>query len=247
MAGLIIQGGATPGAPITELISLTLAKNFCRVFNTDDDMLFSVLITAAREAAEEFCNRKFAIQSLLMSLDSFPYYTDTVMSQAAYPPSYYSLPMYSTTLWNYSQMIKLFYAPCIEVQGIDYTDANGNNQTLMQDTDFLLDNIWEPARIFPMPGGMWPSCLYVPNAVRIRYTAGYGSPAVDPAPVDGEIPQGAGSQPVPQRAIMAMLQLIASWFENREALSEVTMKEMPQHVRMLLWSLRIVDFQPTRG
>jgi hypothetical protein len=242
MAGLIITQ-----APAQELISVTTAKNFCRVFNTDDDALFGVLIPAAREACEEFCSRKFAPQSLLMSLDSFPYYTDTVMSQMAYPPSYYSLPMYSTTLWNYSQMIKLFYPPCIEVQGIDYTDANGNNQTLEQDTDFLLDNIWEPARIFPMPGAMWPSCLYVPNAVRIRYTAGYGSPAVDPDPVDGEIPQGAGSQPVPQRAIMAMLQLIASWYENREALSEVTMREMPQHVKMLLWSLRVIDFQPTRG
>jgi gp6-like head-tail connector protein len=242
MSGLIITA-----APSQELISLTLAKNFCRVFNTDDDALFSVLITAAREAVEEFCSRKFAIQSLLQVMDAFPYYTDTCMSQAAYPPSYYAMPMYSTTMWNYSQMIKLFYPPCIEVQGIDYTDPSGINHTLMQDVDFLLDNISEPSRIFPMPGSMWPPCFYVPNAVRIRYTAGYGSPAVDTNPVDGEIPQGAGSQPVPQRAITAMLQLIASWYENREALSEVSMKEMPQHVQMLLWSLRVIDFQPTRG
>jgi Phage gp6-like head-tail connector protein len=242
MAGLIIQV-----EPAQELITLAQAKNFLRVSVDDDDDLISMLITASREAVEEFCSRKFAPQSLLQSMDSFPYYTDTVMSQMAYPPSYYSLPMYSTTLWNYSQMIKLYYPPCIEVQGIDYTDTNGNNQTLMQDVDFLLDNINEPARIFPMPGAMWPPCLYVPNAVRIRFTAGYGSSAVDPHPVDGEIPQGAGSQPVPKRAIMAMYQLMASWYENREAVTSVDMKELPQHVKMLLWSLRVIDFQPTRG
>ncbi len=242
MAGLIIQQG-----PSQELISLATAKNFCRVFVTDDDALFDVLIIAAREACEEFCSRKFAPQSLLQTMDSFPYYTDTVMSQMAYPPSYYALPMYSTTLWNYSQMIKLYYPPCIEVQGIDYIDTNFNKQTLLQDSDFLLDNVNEPARIFPMPGAMWPPCAYVPNAVQIRFTAGYGSNATDLAPVDGEISQGAGSQPVPQRAIMAMLQLIASWYENREAITNVDMKEMPQHVKMLLWSLRVLDFQPTRG
>ena len=243
MAGLIIQT-----EPAVEPVSLAQAKNFLRVSITDDDDLIGFLITAAREACESFCNRSFAIKSYLQSLDSFPYYTDTVMSQMAYPPSYYSLPMYSTTLWNYSQMIKLYYPPCIEVQGIDYTDTDGVNQTLLQDEDFLLDNIWEPSRIFPMPGAMWPPCLYVPNAVRIRFTAGFGDTvSVDPAPVDGEIPQGAGSQPMPGRVKTAILQLVANWYENREAATPGSMNKIPHHVEMLLWSLRVMDLAPTRG
>jgi hypothetical protein len=242
MAGLFVQQ-----QPAAELISLPQAKNFLRVSITDDDALIGGLIIAAREVAEAFCNRSFAIKSYIQTLDSFPYYTDTVMSQMAYPPSYYSLPMYSTTLWNYSQMIKLYKPPCIAVQGIDYTDTDGNNQTLVQDEDFLLDNAWEPARIFPMPGVMWPACLYVPNAVRIRFTAGFGSTATDPDIVDGELAQGAGSQPVPQRVIVAMYQLMAGWYENREAQMPGSWNELPQHVKMLLWSMRVLDFQPTRG
>jgi hypothetical protein len=242
VAGIIIQT-----QPIAEPISLAQAKNFLRVFNTDDDDLISGHITAAREEVENFTNRSFAVKSYLQALDSFPYYTDTVMSQMAYPPSYYSLPMYSTTLWNYSQMIKLYWPPCIAVQGIDYTATNGENLTLEQDVDFLLDNIWEPSRIFPMPGAMWPACLYVPNAVRIRFTAGMGSTVTDPNPVDGEVTLGAGSQPIPQRAITAMYQLLANFYENREATTQDNMRKMPHHCEMLLWSLRVYDLQPTRG
>jgi hypothetical protein len=242
MAGLIVQT-----QPTVEPVSVSQMKNWLRVEITDDDSLIGFLITAAREACENFCSRSFPIKSYLQTLDSFPYFTDTVMSQMAYPPSYYSLPMYSTTLWNYSQMIKLYMPPAIAVQGLDYTDTNGENQTLMQDTDFILDNVNEPARIFPMPGDMWPSCLYVPNAVRIHYTAGFGSTAVDPTPIDGELPQGAGSQPMPQRVIVAMQQLLANWYENREASTPGSMGEIPNHVKMLLWSLRVMDFQPTRG
>lgn len=243
MAGLIVTK-----QPDAEPITLAQAKNHLRVSITDDDDYISELITAAREACESFCSRSFAPKSYLMSLDSFPYYTDTVMSQMAYPPSYYSLPMYSTTLWNYSQMIKLYNPPCIEVQGIDYTAPDGTNKTLEQDTDFLLDNIWEPSRIFPKPGAMWPSVLYCPNSVRIRYTAGYGdTTSTDSAPVDGEIAQGAGSQPMPRRVRIAMRQLIGNWYEQREAVSPQTLKEIPNHVQMLLWSLRVIDCQPTRG
>jgi Phage gp6-like head-tail connector protein len=242
MAGLFVST-----EPAMEPVTLTQAKNFLRVSITDDDDLIGFLITAAREACEAFCSRSFAIKSYIQTLDSFPYYTDTVLSQMAYPPSYYSLPMYSTTLWNYSQMIKLYMPPAIAVQGIDYTLPDGTNATLDQDTDFLLDNVNEPARIFPMPGANWPPCAYVPNAVRIRYTAGFGSPAVDPDPVDGEIPQGAGSQPMPGRVKIAILQLLNNWYENREAASPGTMSEIPNHVKMLLWSLRVMDMQPTRS
>ena len=242
MAGIIVQS-----EPAKEPVSVAVAKNFLRVEITDDDVLIGVLITAAREACEMFCSRSFAVKSYLQTMDSFPYYTDTVMSQMAYPPSYYSLPMYSTTLWNYSQMIKLYKPPCVAVQGIDYTDPDGAEQTLEQDTDFLLDNINEPARIFPMPGAMWPPCLYVPNAVRIRFTAGFGDTSSNTKAVDGEIPQGAGSQPMPGRVQVAILQLVNSWYENREAVTAATMKEIPQHVQMLLWSMRVMDMQPTRG
>lgn len=118
MAGLTIET-----QPTSEPITLKQAKDFLRVDGTDDDDLITSLVQAAREAVEVFTGRSFCYKGYLMTLDAFPYYTDSIASQQAYPPSYYSAPRYSTTLWNYSQMIKLWRPPCVRVDRISYLAA----------------------------------------------------------------------------------------------------------------------------
>lgn len=226
MAGFIVET-----QPTAEPVSVTDMKNFLRVENDVDDILIAVLITAGRELCEAFLNRSLCNKGYLMTLDSFPYYTDTVCSQNAYPPSYYSYPQYSTTLWNYSQMIKLFAPPLVSVTNIKYIATDGTEVTLLPNTDFIVDTVNEPARIFPLQGQQWPPCLYVPNAVKIRYVAGFGATAAL----------------VPARVKMALMALVANWYENREAASAVQMTEIPNHVQALLWSNRVMDMQPTRG
>lgn len=315
MAALVIERAAT-AAPVT----LDEAKNFCRVSLTDDDLLFTTLIEAATEAAELFTNRSFCIKGFRQSLDSFPYFVDTVMSQMAYPPSYYSLPRYSTTLWNYSQMIKLFRPKLVSVDRLSYlsagdsqwhdmvaapplwypgtpytvgmkvmdnnvnvqrcttaatSDANppvwnktlgGTTTEVQPDPEsegtgvvwtndgplnpavsggnsqfglYITDADSEPARIFPGPPGFfWPPVLYVPNSVQIHFTAGF---AVDGSQV------GNGPGQMPGRVKTAILQTVAHWYENREPVQPGSMNELPEHCKMLLWGLRVLDMQPTRG
>ena len=295
MAALVIE---TP--PSVEPVTLDAAKLFLRVEIDADDSLISSLIVAARELCEAFTARSFCIKGYRQSLDSFPYFTDSMQSQLAYPPAYYSLPRYSTTLWNYSQMIKLFVSPLVAVDRITYwsfadqqrhdlvlqplpwypgtiyaladqiSDNNGNVQkvttagtagndppiwnktvggftidagTLVwqnmgstpagsQFGTYLVDTESEPPRIFPGPPGFyWPPVLYVPNAVQIHYRAGYST--------DGA--------KVPGRVKTAMLQLVSGWYERREAISPLSLKSIPNHVEALLWSVRVLDMQPTRG
>ncbi len=97
MASLIVES-----PPANEPVTLVEAKSFLRVEIPNDDALIAGLIIAAREVCENFTDRSFCIKGYRQSLDSFPYFTDTMLSQMAYPPSYYSLPRYSTTLWNYA-------------------------------------------------------------------------------------------------------------------------------------------------
>lgn len=310
MAGVVVEK-----PPVAEPLTLTETKNFLRVSITDDDSLISTLITAAREACESYTSRSFCFKGYKQTLDSFPYYVDTVMSQMAYPPSYYALPRYSTTLWNYSQMIKLFNPPLVSVDRITYlasadsqyhdmvpvpqlwypgtvyaagnkvVDNNQNIQVcvtpgtsnadapaawnknvggttaeispdplgegtgvvwqtvgpipgqfgapkMTQFGSFFFDQSTEPGRIFPgPPGNMWPPVLYVPAAVQIHYTAGYSQ--------DGtKVPGGIKT---------AMLQCISSWYENRDAAMLGNFGELPNHIKMLLWTHRVFDMQPTRG
>ena len=215
--------------PASEPVSLTEAKNFLRVVSTDDDLLISSLISAARESVESFCNRSFVERTYEMTLDAFPYFVDTAMSLNAYPPSFYAQPIYSTQ-WNYSQMIKLYAPPAIAVTGIVYTKPDNTTGTLVQDTDFVLDTVNEPARIFPKPGAMWPPVLYAPNAVVITYTAGFTDPAN-----------------IPARVKAAILIMLAGLYENREPVVAGSVMELPQHLQSLLYSLRVFDFAPTRG
>ena len=250
MAALIYDKGKPQ---FCEPLSLALTKDHLRVVQSDtsQDDIINMLIAGAREYSESFCRRSWINKGFIQMLDSFPTYTDTLMSQQAYPPAYYSLPRYSTSLWNYSQMMKLFVSPLAHFDHIMYlsaTDASvssmgvptalqvtpmpwfpledysigdtitdNNNliqrcvfggksglnppdfsETTGQFTDdgldspplqwpctgwqsppsnLIVDSASEPPRIFPVAGGFWPACRYVPNAVRMYFKAGYN---VDP-------------------------------------------------------------------
>jgi hypothetical protein len=264
MASLQIE---TP--PVCEPVALADAKNFLRVTIPDDDSLISGLIAAAREYCETFTARSFINKGYLQCLDSFPYFTDTMMSQAAYPPSYYSLPRYSTTLWNYSQMIKLFYSMLAQAATISYVSSvtsafetlTGTTDVSDEDADFLCDVESEPPRLFPNAGQNWPACLFVPNAVQIHYVAGYNNETAIATAVAAWKAANSGwtqaqatayesterQADVPQTVKLAIMQLVAHWYENREAASALQLREAPNHVTALLWSERVLDLQPTRG
>ena len=110
-------------APLAEPLTLTDVKGFLKISVGNDDSFIQELIQSAREEVEGFTGRSLVNKGYCQALDAFPYFVDSVMSQMAYPPSYYSLPRYSTTLWNYSQMIKLLRAPLREVTKISYSDS----------------------------------------------------------------------------------------------------------------------------
>lgn len=249
------------------------------------------LITAAREYCETFTRRSFVTKGYVQYLDSPPQYTDTIMGQDAYPPAYYSLPRYSTSLWNYSQMIKLLRSPVVSVDHITYissatgrpmalqlgyppwfpletytvgsiiSDSNGNQQSCATtgktgavepawattpaattsdgtavwtcgaaapNSDYIVDTSAEPGRIFPRAGQFWPAVMYVPRAIQIHFTAGYG----------------ADGSKVPAVLLVAMRKLIALWDKDP---SMMLGKSAPEYINALLWSERVADQAPTRG
>lgn len=271
------------GPPEAEIISLAAALKFLRI-PTDatgarlipdpqDDDLVESLIVAARYYAEIYTGKSLAKKNYIQFLDSFPYFTDTIMSQMAYPPSYYALPRYSTTLWNYSQMIKVFYPPLREVSKIEVVGTDGTISNLTSGRDFQVDFATEPGRIFPMPGQNWPPVMYAANAVAIYFAAGYEvesaeepsgdatasgvtepeTDEVDSAPSPpSQRPTYQIDRTVPQTVVMAIKQLVVHWYQNRDAVlvgagAGGKHYALPHHVEALLDSERMIDFAPTRG
>jgi hypothetical protein len=237
-----------------EPVSLPEAKQFARIFNDDEDQMIKALIVAAREMCEVLTGRAIAKRSFVQVLDAFPYYVDAVQSQQAYPPNYYSLPRYSTTLWNYSQLIKLGRAPVWSVELLRYVKPDGTPAELTQDVDFVLDRESEPARILPKPGRTWPPSLYVANSVEIEFTAGYDPNPKATADTDTVSANPPNQQPdstlifaVPETIRTAILMLVAHWYANREPVSDAQMHDVPLSVQALLGAHAVVDFAPTGG
>ena len=259
--------------PVCEPVTLAQVKDYCAIPQsiTDFDNMLPGLAIAARELCEEYTTRKFINTGLVQTHDFFPYWVDSMFSTIAYPPSaYLALPRYSTTTWNYSQLIKLIYSKLYVVDEIKYvaSDGSGWKSLIGSDdpanttADFIVDPITEPGRIFPRPGTYWPSCLYVQNSVEIYHTVGYNNdaaiqealaamtPPIEPATSTADCtPQEAGLRQadVPQRIKTAILALTAHLFDNREPVSDLTKVELPWHVQALLNSELVIDFGPTRG
>lgn len=184
-------------AVTTEPLTLAEAKAQCRVDVSDDDTLLTSLITSARQFVETFTHRALAPQTWDLKLDAFP--CDGV-------------------IWLPSP-------PVTAVGSVTYVDGNGDTQTLTVTTDYTTDLPAGPtaqrARVVPAYGHTWPTPRGVPNAVTVRFTAGYTS---------------SGVNLVPEAVKQAMKLLIGHWYKNRESVIVGTIAgPLEQTLDALLW------------
>lgn len=108
--------------------------------------------------------------------------------------------------------IKLLRGPVKSVASVKYkSPATGTVVTLSQDTDIEVDIDSLPARISPRYGKVWPQVFdgYLP--IEIEYTAG-------------------GESNPPKLLKLALRFLVSAWFSNREALTNVPAKELPDPI-----------------
>lgn len=101
------------------------------------------------------------------------------------------------TLDSFPCVIEVPKPPLVSVTSITYIDTDGATQTLAT-TEYTVDTKSEPGRIVPAYGKYWPSTREVPNAVTIRFVAGYGNAAA-----------------VPKSIKQGMLMQIEHMFDNR--------------------------------
>lgn len=111
--------------------------------------------------------------------------------------------------------IDLPLPPLQSVESVTYTDPDGVEQTF---AEFEADTVG--GSVAPAYGVYWPATRAVPNAVRVRFKAGYL----------------AGECPFSIRA--AILLLVGALYENREAYHTGKLVEN-EAVGLLLWPYRV--------
>jgi uncharacterized phiE125 gp8 family phage protein len=211
--------------PTTEQITLEQARLHLRLdaYNSppehaDDQELLDTIPTA-REYCEMICGRSLAPQTLELALEAFPPW-------GRYGRATVYVPGFS--MMSPAPVVSLPMTPIAGIVSVKYYDSDGT-LTTMSPALYGFDTS-EPARLYSRDGaGVWPATQAVPNAVLIRYQAGFDVPGDSP-----------NDRPLPARYRSAMLLMLGHLYENREATDSSARAsgggiiEMPLGVRALL-------------
>lgn len=181
--------------PTQEPVSLAEVRAHCRVTSNDEDGLIAGYLIAARTHVENVTGRALISRTYDQKYD------------AGWPSAL-----------DGSKEIRLRMPPLVSVTSVSYVDTNGTTQVLATDQyQVVLANVY--GRIVEAYGVTWPSVRNQPDAVTVRFVAGFGS--------------NPGDAPEPIR--QAILMLVGHYYQNRETVSVGTMAyDMPQAVQALL-------------
>jgi uncharacterized phiE125 gp8 family phage protein len=199
--------------PVAEPVTLAQAKSQLRVDFSEDDLLIQGYIVASRQMVEKMMNRSIFNRKMRLTLDYFPWpgwETVTGSSHDSYLGWYFR-----------SLSIRLPKPATASVDQVSYID-NDLEPIVIDPSNYVVDLISEPARIFPAPGFTWPyQNQYIPGQVVIDFTSGtYGD--------------GADENTCPQTIWLAILLLVSHFYSNREASSAAALKTIPLGVAELL-------------
>lgn len=170
--------------PTVEPVTLAEIKAFARIDATGDDSadaandaLLSSLITAAREDAEQIIQRAILAQTLELTLPRFP---------------------------RWGRCIELPRPPLGAIVSVAYFDAS-NTAVPMDESAYSLLDASEaiPPSIYPAPGGFWPDAYRRPDAVAVRYSAGWANAAAVPETIKSWIKIKAATLWANRESVMA--------------------------------------------
>lgn len=125
----------------------------------------------------------------------------------------------------------LQFPPVSSITSVSYVDMNGDTQVWTAGatgyrTELPAGELAEPARIYPAYGVVYPVTRCQPDAVTIRYVAGYGDDADD----------------VPGALLAAIKHLVEHWYVNRGVIdggiNSVTSK-VPMGVEAMLGPFKL--------
>jgi uncharacterized phiE125 gp8 family phage protein len=201
----------TPAAE--EQISLTTAQEHLRLDvygsplgHPDDGILQNVYIPIARAVCESISGRAFVPQTYELGLGQFP----------------------CTYVAFDRNGIKLGMGPVRGVTSVIYND--GTQDVTLDGSAYVVDPYTDGGFIYPAYGTSWPVAAQRPNAVRVRFTAGYDVAGASPYEF-----------PLPNEYLWAMLLALGHVYENRENTTTLNLAEIPMGIRSLLGPSSLIN------
>jgi uncharacterized phiE125 gp8 family phage protein len=117
-----------------------------------------------------------------------------------------------------SDVLRLRSAPLQSITSVKYYDSASDVDTTLAASDYVTDLLGVPARI--QIKNTWPATNDYVGNIRIRCVAGY-----------------ATTKAIPAHLKQAVLLLVGHFYENREAVTDLKLMEIPEGINALIHSL----------
>lgn len=181
------------GDPVSQLVSVADMCNYLRVSSDHEYGTVRALILAATDHLQSAIGKAFISQEWQLKIQA---------------------PV--------ANKIELHKVPAIDIVEILYYDGNNEQQSLdIEDFEIIGNQEW--AYIQPKQNKVWPTIYSRPDAIQVKYNAGFG-----------DTPDS-----VPQDIIQALMMLVSHWFINRSAVANGSAQEVPYAVEAVINSHKI--------
>jgi len=211
MSGIKVETAWT-----TKAVSVADLKTHLRIDSgfTDDDTYLGTLIDSAQNVIETYINRAITTQTLSLYLDRLPFYSDLKLQEGIFT---------APDLEYNSNYIVLPKPPVASVTAVYYYD-DSDTQNTFNSSKYYVDTISDQARIVLRTGESWPTVTETrnANAYQVLYVAGYG-----------------GASDVPPPIVHAIKLLAGHLYENREAVTSLSVNLIPYTIGALLQPYKV--------
>ena len=206
------MGDVMISGPAEEPVSVAELRSYLRD-PADADSVLTRLIKAAREYVEEATGLIMVSQVRELTLDAWPWRGDGL--------GWWDGVQDGAILGRAPRYVELPRAPLISITSVKTYDTGGNPAT-WEAGNYFADTGARPGRLALNDGAVWPIPTRAAAGIVIRYVAGHANAAA-----------------VPNALCMAILQIAAHWYENRELASLDAVNKVPMQAGRILSKFRV--------
>lgn len=149
--------------PAAAILTTQEAKDWARITDSSEDTIIDRMIADCTDRLQAALWSQFVTQTYDWSFDNWN----------------------AALEWDDAiarNVLRVPYPPLQSITSIKYYDVNNAQQTWTA-SEYMVDAVRKPGRITTAAGFSWPSLYDRPNAVTVRFVAGYGTGAQTPAAI----------------------------------------------------------------
>lgn len=200
--------------PASEPVSAAELRSYLRDPG-DDDAALDLLIYAARDFLEESTGLALIQQTRELTLDTWPSGGDGL--------GWWDGVQEGALIGLAKRYVELPRGPLISITSVKTYDGSGN-ATTWSAANYFADTGSRPGRLALLDGAVWPLPTRSAAGIAIRYEAGH-----------------ADADAVPKPLKLAVLQIAAHWYENRELVSLEAANRIPMQAARIIRTYRKVQ------